>query len=78
MTTGSGPHAGYAKGWSVNKASNWWHTGSLPGTTTLAVRTHTGYCWAAFTNTRRPDSAIDGDLDKLIWTMVGQVKAWRA
>jgi hypothetical protein len=34
--------------------------------------------WAAFINTRRSDSALDGDLDKLIWTMVGQVKAWHA
>jgi hypothetical protein len=44
----------------------------------LAVRTHSGYCWAAFTNTQRPNSALDGDLDELIWTMVGQVKAWHA
>jgi CubicO group peptidase (beta-lactamase class C family) len=78
MTTGSSANAGYAKGWSVNKANNWWHNGSLPGTSTLVVRTHSGFCWAAFTNTRRSDSALDGDLDKLIWTMVGQVKGWRA
>jgi CubicO group peptidase (beta-lactamase class C family) len=78
MTTASSANAGYAKGWSVNKANNWWHNGSLPGTSTIMVRTHSGFCWAAFTNTRRGDSALDGDLDKLIWTMVGQVKAWRA
>jgi CubicO group peptidase (beta-lactamase class C family) len=78
MTTASSANADYAKGWSVNKANNWWHNGSLPGTSTLVVRTHSGYCWAAFINTRRPDSALDGDMDKLIWTMVGQVKAWRA
>jgi beta-lactamase family protein len=40
--------------------------------------THSGYGWAAFTNTRRQDSAMHGDLDKLIWTMVGQVKTWHA
>jgi CubicO group peptidase (beta-lactamase class C family) len=78
MTTASSANTGYAKGWSVNKANNWWHTGSLPGTSTIVVRTHSGFCWAAFINTRRPDSALDADLDKLIWTMVGQVKAWRA
>ncbi|HEY2230734.1 MAG TPA: hypothetical protein VGI22_23950 [Xanthobacteraceae bacterium] len=42
------------------------------------MRTHSGHCWAAFTNTQRPNSALDGDLDELIWTMVGQVKAWHA
>jgi CubicO group peptidase (beta-lactamase class C family) len=78
MTAASGANAGYAKGWAVNKADNWWHNGSLPGTSTIVVRTHSGFCWAAFINTRRRNSALDGDLDKLIWTMVGQVKAWHA
>lgn len=32
MTTPSPANAAYAKGWAVNKAGNWWHTGSLPGT----------------------------------------------
>jgi CubicO group peptidase (beta-lactamase class C family) len=77
MTTASSANTGYAKGWSVNKANDWWHTGSLPGTSTIVVRTHSEFCWAAFINTRRQDSALDGDLDKLIWTMAGQVKAWR-
>jgi CubicO group peptidase (beta-lactamase class C family) len=78
MTTASSANAGYAKGWSVNKANNWYHNGSLPGTATIMVRTHSGFCWAAFINTQRPDSALDGDLDNLIWSMVGQVKAWHA
>jgi CubicO group peptidase (beta-lactamase class C family) len=78
MTTASRQNADYAKGWEVNKANNWWHNGSLPGTATLVVRTHSGYCWAAFINTQRPNSALDGDMDKLIWTMVGQVKTWHA
>jgi CubicO group peptidase (beta-lactamase class C family) len=78
MTTASSANAGYAKGWQVNKANNWWHNGSLPGTATIAVRTHSGFCWAAFINTQRPDSALDADMDQLIWTMIGHVKAWRA
>ena len=55
-----------------------WHNGSLPGTTTIAVRTHRGFCWAAFTNTSRANSQIDDDLDKLNWDMVGAVKSWPA
>jgi CubicO group peptidase (beta-lactamase class C family) len=77
MTTPSTANPHYAKGWEVNAANNWWHDGSLPGTTTIAVRTHSGFCWAAFTNTRRTESAMDGDLDRLVWAMVRQVKAWR-
>jgi len=52
MTTPSQASPGYARGLLVNKFNNWWHTGSLPGTVTIAVRTHTEFCWAAFTNTR--------------------------
>jgi hypothetical protein len=33
---------------------------------------------AAFANTRRADSNIDGDLDELNWRMVQQVGSWRA
>jgi CubicO group peptidase (beta-lactamase class C family) len=77
MTTGSTANPGYAKGWEVNKADNWWHNGSLPGTSTIAVRTHSGFCWAAFTNTRRGNSALGGDLDRLVWNMVREVKEWR-
>jgi hypothetical protein len=77
MTTASSADPGYAKGWAVNKADNWWHNGSLPGTSTIVVRTHSGFCWAAFINTRRNGSMLDGDLDKLVWTMVREVKAWR-
>jgi hypothetical protein len=42
------------------------------------VRTHGDFCWAAFANTRRPRSAMDGDLDRLIWTMAREVRDWNA
>jgi CubicO group peptidase (beta-lactamase class C family) len=77
MATGSTANPGYAKGWAVNKSDNWWHTGSLPGTTTIVVRTHGGFCWAAFANGRRQNSQIDADLDQLNWNMVRQVESWR-
>ena len=78
MTTASTANPHYAKGWEVNAANNWWHNGTLPGTESIAVRTHSGFCWAAFANTRRSGSDMGIDLDKLNWTMVRQVKAWRA
>jgi CubicO group peptidase (beta-lactamase class C family) len=69
----------YARGWMVRSdgAGNWWHTGSLPGTTTIMVRTATGMRWAALTNTRtEPSDEINGALDEMVWDMVRQVPAW--
>lgn len=78
MTGASSANAGYAKGWAVNQAGNWWHLGSLPGTTSLLVRTNSRMCWAAVLNTGGPGSTIGADLDKTIWTMVRQVRRWQA
>jgi CubicO group peptidase (beta-lactamase class C family) len=77
MTTGSAVSPGYAKGFSINKYGNVWHNGSLPGTSTIAVRTRGGFCWAAFTNTRRNNSALNSDLDRLNWDMVRKVASWQ-
>ena len=73
MTAPSDANSGHAKGWMVNKANNWWHTGGLPGTATIAVRTHSGFCRAAFANTRCSNTK----LDKLVWDMVREVKSWQ-
>ena len=73
--------ARYARGWMVrnNGAGSWWHNGSLPGTTTIMVRTQTGMCWAALTNTRsQPSNEIDASLDKMMWDMVRCVPEWGA
>jgi hypothetical protein len=77
MIGGSAANPGYAKGWQVNEAGNWWHNGSLPGTVSIVVRTNTRFCWAVLINTRRPNSDIVPDLDKLVWAMVGKVERWR-
>jgi hypothetical protein len=55
--------AKYARGWMVG-GGNMWHNGSLPGSTTIMVRTAAGLCWAALANTRtEPHDEIDnGDL----------------
>jgi CubicO group peptidase (beta-lactamase class C family) len=74
MTTASPANSRYACGWCVNNVPNWWHNGSLPGTLTIMVRTHSELCWAAFTNTR-----VEGlDLDNMMWQVVKCVPAWRA
>jgi CubicO group peptidase (beta-lactamase class C family) len=78
MTTASAVNPGYARGWSVNPRHNWWHTGSLPGTATIMVRSSSRLCWAALTNARRKQTALSRDLDALVWTMVRKVGRWRA
>ena len=73
--------AKYARGWMVsnNGRGNWWHNGSLPGSTTIMVRTATGLCWAALANTRtEPHDQIDNALDGTMWAMVRSVPAWGA
>jgi len=70
MTTATTANAGYAKGWVINKVPNWWHTGSLPGTATLIVRTESGYCWAALANTRGKDLPLA--MDRMMWRLSEQ------
>jgi len=78
MTTPSAANASYAKGWAVNWVPNWWHTGSLPGTTSLVVRTASGFCWAALGNSREASGDTGGAMDRMMWELVRQVKSWRA
>ncbi len=72
MTT-PGAGGGYARGWNVNKVPNWWHNGSLPGTTTIMVHTAKGLCWAGLLNGRKDGLGLA--LDKLMWQMSGALKA---
>ena len=72
MTT-HGISEDYARGWNVNQAPNWWHTGSLPGTTTIMVHTAKGFCWAGLLNGRSEGLGLV--LDKLMWQMGGVLKA---
>ena len=68
MTTPSSAYANYACGIAVNSNNNWWHTGSLPGTSTEFVRASNGFCWVVLCNTRRSSDASFGNaLDVLIW-----------
>ncbi|HOW85729.1 MAG TPA: serine hydrolase domain-containing protein [Candidatus Aminicenantes bacterium] len=72
----------YALGWMVRPTSgdaNWWHTGSLPGTATIMVRTAGGLGWVALFNSR-PESAdaFISELDSELWRAVNAVTDWTA
>jgi hypothetical protein len=72
----------YGLGWQVRPVTggtgrNTWHTGSLPGTFTIVVRTSTGMSWAALFNRRDdPSGKSYGDIDQALWTAAGTVKSW--
>ena len=68
MVARTGVNENYACGWSVNKVGNYWHGGSLPGLSSLLVRTAEGYCWAACANTRT--AGLDHALDRLMWELI--------
>jgi CubicO group peptidase (beta-lactamase class C family) len=69
--------ARYARGWMVsqNGSGSWWHSGSLPGSTTLVLRTPDGACLAALTNTRsEPHAEMDSALYQLLWDLIPVVR----
>ena len=70
----------YGLGWDIRPTghdANWWHGGSLPGTTTLLVRTSDGNCWAAVFNARpKGSNKLDNDLDSGLWRAFGEVTSW--
>jgi CubicO group peptidase (beta-lactamase class C family) len=62
----------YARGWYLRSTgTEWFHDGSLPGTTTSLVRASTGFCWSGLTNTRRqPSARITAQLNSTLREMV--------
>jgi CubicO group peptidase (beta-lactamase class C family) len=56
---------------------NLFHFGSLPGTSTIAVRTADGFAWVAAFNGRPQDrAAFRSELDRGLWTAKREVKNW--
>jgi D-alanyl-D-alanine carboxypeptidase len=78
MTTGSRANPDYGCGLALNRAGNAWHTGSLPGTTSLMVHAKSGLAWGAVLNTRAKSDDAASRLDSMMWQIAGSVPAWRA
>ncbi|MCY7421503.1 MAG: serine hydrolase [Chitinophagaceae bacterium] len=68
----------YAKGWNVNTANNWWHTGGLDGTACEQVRTAGGYTWIIILNKRNTiyPNNFGSDLDNLGWNCLAATATW--
>lgn len=61
----------------IDNDANCWHTGSLPGTTTILVRTNLGLSWAALFNSRPQDEGrFLGQLDAALWQATREVTKW--
>ena len=61
----------------VRHGANLFHTGSIPGTSTLAVRSADGFAWVVAFNSRPQDrNGFRGELDRGLWAAKGKVKTW--
>ncbi|HEX8273724.1 MAG TPA: serine hydrolase domain-containing protein [Longimicrobiaceae bacterium] len=64
VCAGGGCH--YGAGWFVRPMqgdANWWHGGTLPGTTGMLVRTHHNFAWVGLFNTRSLTANLEAELD---------------
>jgi CubicO group peptidase (beta-lactamase class C family) len=77
MTKPSTVNANYASGIAVNQYNNWWHMGSLPGTTAEIVRNGNGQInWAILLNTRDQAMNINQAVDNLVWNVLPSINNW--
>ncbi|MEO8590548.1 MAG: serine hydrolase domain-containing protein [Flavobacteriales bacterium] len=79
MTTPSAQNVNYACGWEVNSFNNWWHTGSIQGTSTEIVRSNNGYTWAILLNktlTNAQSGAFWSAVDNLGWNCLSATTSW--
>lgn len=77
MTKPSVHDPNYAFGIGVNTYNNWWHLGSLPGTSSEIVRNGNGRLnWAILFNTRDNNSHINSAMDNLVWNVLPTITTW--
>ena len=80
--TGAAKDVWYACGWSVRPVgksgrANYWHNGSLLGTSSLLVRRSDGLSWAVLFNQRSEDKKLpDDEIDGALHRAANAVKKW--
>jgi hypothetical protein len=52
--------------------ATWSHGGSLPGTTSILVRSYHDFSWVAVFNARSPTGNFDGELDAALWAALAR------
>ncbi len=78
LSVWNGAASWYGLGWSVNTNGHWWHTGSIPGSESLLVRSsYNGLHWAVLFNARPAQGwGALADLDNAMWTLALGVQTW--
>ncbi|HTO16392.1 MAG TPA: serine hydrolase [Edaphocola sp.] len=77
MTKPSPHDPNYACGIGVNTYNNWWHLGSLPGTTAEIVRNGNNQLnWAILLNSRDQHLNINTAVDGLVWNILPSITSW--
>ncbi|MCB0848176.1 MAG: serine hydrolase [Bacteroidetes bacterium] len=77
LTKPSANEPNYACGIQVNIYNNWWHNGSLPGTTSEYVRNGNAQInWAIILNTRDAAGNINSAVDNLVWNVLPSINSW--
>lgn len=70
----------YAFGWLVRPTqgdATWSHGGSLPGTTSILVRSYHNFSWVALFNARSQTAAsFDNELNAALWDALGRVTSF--
>lgn len=69
----------YAGGWLVRPTqgeATWWHGGSLPGTTSVLVRSYHNFSWVALFNARTLTGPFDSELDAALWDALAHVTSF--
>jgi CubicO group peptidase (beta-lactamase class C family) len=70
--------ARYARGWMVSEegSGSWWHNGSLPGSTSVMLRSSDGLCSAALCNTRTlPHQEMDTAISQMMADLANALSA---
>ncbi|WP_051359782.1 serine hydrolase domain-containing protein [Adhaeribacter aquaticus] len=66
----------YANGWMVNGSGAMWHTGSLPGTSSLVAKLPNGLAWVVLVNGKPNPRQYFNDLDKVMWRATAKIYDW--
>jgi CubicO group peptidase (beta-lactamase class C family) len=84
-STGASACAGgacyYGAGWFVRptpSGANWWHGGTLPGTTSMLVRPYSNFSWVGLLNARSPSANLEAELDAALWNAFAGVTSFPA
>lgn len=69
----------YAAGWFVTPVAGgltWWHTGTLPGTTSILMRAYNGFSWVALFNSRSLTANLEVEANTALWKAFAGVTAF--